>query len=518
MDTLPAQQTSQPPLREFLFHVHDQRRQALSIFAGILALALLAAAMLRPSYRANAMLAILPSPEFTVRASAGSHDTNASALAMDQIMKAEAELLSSGDLHADTLRHVGPSRVYPEVFSPAEPSLPGRILHTIMSVLLSPWRVTPTDPAASREEKGLRLFRHDLDILPSKDGNVISLSFDNQDSEVAADTLNTLLSLYAARRASLYTDPQLDIVRRDMRAAEQAVAAADINLAAFKQARQISDYEEERAQLLQRRGRADQAIADAQASVGEGQARLDTLTRQLSQEPAMVGLFREQDADTRLQAANAALQDLRAKLAAAADKYRDTSRMITMLRAQIAASQAEAARLARDPTVSVVRQGRNPSLDPLRLDQARAAVDLAASRARLEASHALRQDLSAALVQLDQDEAGLAALQRKKVSAEETYRETSRILADRSLSEAEDSRRLANVRIIQRAALPQKPRPLPLIVIGAGFVFGVLGALGWLVAAFAVRPVFMTGEGLEAATGIPVLAVFKREMTPATSA
>jgi uncharacterized protein involved in exopolysaccharide biosynthesis len=517
MDALSTQQTAQPPLREFLFHAHDQRRQALTVFGSVLALSLLVAALLPPGYRAAATLAILPSPEFTVRASAGSHDVSTSALAMDQIMKAEAELLSSDDLHAATLHEVGPVRVYPRIFNPPERSLIGRLLHSAASLLLSPWRVTPSDPAALREEKGVRLFRSDLNVLPSKDGNVISLSFDNADSMVAADVLNTLLRLYAARRASLYTDPQLDIVRRDMQVAQQGVAATDISLAAFKQARQISDYDQERAQLLQRRGRADQAVADAQGSISEAQARLDALTRQLSLEPAMVGLFREQDADIRLQAVNTALADLRAKLAAAADKYRDTSRVITMLRAQIAASEAEAVRLSRDPTVSVLRQGRNPSLDPLHLDQARAVVELASAKARLLASRSLRQDIGAALAQLDQDEAGLAALQRQKASAEEAYRAASRILADRSLSEAEDMRRLANVRVIQRAAIPQKPRPWPLIVAAAGFVFGVIGALSWIVAAFAMRPVFMTGEGLEAATGIPVLAVFRRDLSTTAS-
>jgi hypothetical protein len=56
-----------------------------------------------------------------------------------------------------------------------------------------------------------------------------------------------------------------------------------------------------------------------------------------------------------------------------------------------------------------------------------------------------------------------------------------------------------------------------LIVAAAGFVFGVIGALSWIVAAFAMRPVFMTGEGLEAATGIPVLAVFRRDLSTTAS-
>lgn len=67
------------------------------------------------------------------------------------------------------------------------------------------------------------------------------------------------------------------------------------------------------------------------------------------------------------------------------------------------------------------------------------------------------------------------------------------------------------MRVIQPALVPQKPRPIPLLVIAAGFVFGGLAALGRVVARYVLHPVFLTGEGLELATGIPVLAVFRAQ-------
>jgi capsular polysaccharide biosynthesis protein len=84
-------------------------------------------------------------------------------------------------------------------------------------------------------------------------------------------------------------------------------------------------------------------------------------------------------------------------------------------------------------------------------------------------------------------------------------------LADRHLSEAEEMLRLTNVRVIQPALVPQTPRPIPLLVIAAGFVFGAFAGFGRVVLSYALHPVFFTSEGLEQATGIPVLAVFARE-------
>ena len=183
-------------------------------------------------------------------------------------------------------------------------------------------------------------------VLPAKDSNVISVTYDNRSGQVAADTVNTMLTLYAARRSQLYDDPQLSIVRGEVTQAANAVEAADRALLAFKIGHAISDYDAERDLLLHRASQAEQAVADAQAATVEYQARLAALEHALRAEPATIGVFDETDSDTRLQAVNAGLQDMRAKLAAARDKYKDASRVVVALQAQIASHQAEAARLA----------------------------------------------------------------------------------------------------------------------------------------------------------------------------
>jgi uncharacterized protein involved in exopolysaccharide biosynthesis len=496
-----------PSLREFIYHAYYHRLSALMAGAIVLATALLVAALLPPSYRAKAILAVLPAPEFTVRAAAGSHELNASALAMDQIMKAETEILESDDLHRGTMQQIGPARLYPGIYQPTPHSLPRRWLHAALRVLLSPWRVTPADQGAAREERGLQAFQSDLKVLPAKDANVITVTFDSERGLDAAATLNLLLSLYAARRSQLYDDPQLDVVRREAEDGARKVAQADAQLAAFKRDHDISDYDAQRDLLLRRRSETDQAADDAAAHIGEHQARLAALSGQLSREQPTIGVFTEQDTDARLLAINAGLAAVRARLAAAREKYRETSRMVGGIRAELAAQETEQALLRHDATLSVVRQGRNPAIDPLRLDRAREMAELAASRARFTAEQQETARLSAALAALDTDAAEMAALQRQRGSADDNYRTASRILAERHLSEAEDAHRLANVRVIQPASVPQTPRATSLLVIAAGLLFGVLATAGTALIGFYRRPVFFTGEGLAAATGVPVLAV-----------
>jgi len=508
MDAVPVPREAPPSLQEFVSHLRANRARALRTFAAVFVPALIVAALLRPSYRATATLAVLPAPEFTVRNSAGSHDPNTSALAMDQIMKAETAILDSDDLHAAALQKVGEAIVYPNLFGPSAPNLAMRVLHGAVHALLSPWRVTPADTQAALHQRALKNFESTLELLPTKDANVITVSFDNPSNAAAAAVVNALLSLYAARRTHLYEDPQEAIVRRAVAASEAVASAADRRLADYKARNGISDYTQQRDLLLHRLTQASQTAATADASRAEQAARVAALTQQLRGEPASVPVFRENDPDTRLQAANAALLDLRTKLAAAREKYLDGSRIVTTLNAQVDAQEAEAGRLGHDPSASVVRQGRNGNFDSLRLDRAHAAAELAAAEALLLAARKEATTVQAALDRLDTAEVGLLDLQRLSLAATDDFRTASRILAERHLTESEDALRLANVRVIQPALVPQKPRPIPLLVIAAGFVFGGLAALVRVIAGYVLHPVFLTGEGLEFATGIPVLAVF----------
>jgi uncharacterized protein involved in exopolysaccharide biosynthesis len=510
IDAMTAPHEAPPSLREFVFHVHAERGRALATFAAVFLAALLAAALLRPSYRATATLAVLPAPEFTVRDAAGSHQPNSSALAMDEIMKAETAILGSDDLHAATIRILGGEAIYPDLFGTNHGNAASRMLRGAIRTLLSPWRPTPADKAAAIEESALRSFSSDLDLLPTKDANVITVSFGSRRGDVAAAAVNTLLDLYAVRRSTLYRDPQLEIVRKTVASSAAAAAAADQRLADYKRAHGISDYAQQRGMLLQRLNQAGQGIAAAEVARREQLARLGALSQQLHGEPMTVPIYNEQDPDLRLQAVNAGLQDLRTKLSATREKFLEGSRMVTMLHAEITAQEAEAARLGHDPAASVVRAGRNPNLESLRLDRAHSAAELAVAQAGLAAGQALANDMQAALDRLDTAEVGLMELQRRKAAADDDFSTASRILAERHLTESEDALRLANVRVIQRALVPQRPRPTPFLLIAAGFVLGVLAGFVRVVTRYVLHPVFLTGEGLELATGVPVLAVFGR--------
>jgi uncharacterized protein involved in exopolysaccharide biosynthesis len=495
------------PFVEVMAHVRARRPRAIGIFSGIFVASLLVAAIFPSRFYATATLAVLPAPEFTVRQDAGSRSFSTSAFAMDQVMKAETEILQSTDLHEAALQTVGLPQVYPDL-DPRADSVVWRLLRTSERAVLSPWVAYPADTAAIRLDAALHRFDNDLSVLPTKDANVIAVTFRHHDGAMAAQIVNALLSGYARRREKLYDDPQAATVRHETEHLGDAVGAADAALAGFKARHAISDYASERDLIVRRQSAAAQELADTDAAAAEQQARLVTLSRQIALIPANVVLYRENDPDTRLQTIDSSLVELRSQIAAARVHYRDASHKVTDLTTQLTARDAERARLARDKAPSVERAGRSLASDSLLLDRARAATEEAAAVAKGVSLRRELQDVAARLAALTGEEAALADLERRKSAADAAFASASQVLAERQMTEAEDALRLANVRVIQRARTPLHAAPIPLLVIIAGTLLGALAACVWCISGVLIRPTLLTVEGLGHATGLPVLATF----------
>jgi uncharacterized protein involved in exopolysaccharide biosynthesis len=498
------------PFVEVMAHVRARRPRAFLVFACVFVASLLVAAILPPRFYATAILAVLPAPEFTVRQDAGSRTFSTGALAMDQVMKAETEILQSTDLHEAALQNIGLPQVYPDL-DPLAAGIVEHVLREAGRFVLSPWVAYRKDTEATRLDAALHRFDNDLSALPSKDANVIEVTFRHRDGAIAAQIVNALLSGYARRRERLYDDPQAAIVRHETEHLGDAVSAADAALAGFKARHAISDYASERDLMVRRQSAAAQALADEDAAANEQRARLVMLNRQIDLIPASVTLYREEDADTRLQTIDASLVDMRSQIAAARVHYRDSSHKVTDLTTQLKAREAERALLARDKTPSVERAGRSLASDSLLLDRARAATEEAAAVARGGSLRRELQDVAARLAALTGEEAALADLDRRKAAADAAFASASQVLAERQMTEAEDALRLANVRVIQPARTPLHAAPIPLLVIIAGTLLGALAACVWCISGILIHPTLLTAEGLGHATGLPVLGVFPDE-------
>jgi hypothetical protein len=156
------------PLVEFLAYAYVRRRRAAVILIGIMALAFAIAAVLPSYYRATSWLAILPSPEFTVRQDAGSHAVTSAVLALDQVMKAESEILQSDELHEQTMlgmaadsgrpASMAAASLYADLDPQNSPSIVEQIGHALIHYAVWVWRNDTATHADGPMDTALRRF------------------------------------------------------------------------------------------------------------------------------------------------------------------------------------------------------------------------------------------------------------------------------------------------------------------------------------------------------------------------
>lgn len=510
MNTVSEREDS-PALIEFRAHVRHRLGPAIGIACIILAAALLGAACLPPRFMSTAVLTILPAPEFTVREEAGTPAFSTAALDMEQMMKAEAGILESEDLHDHTIERLGFRNIYPDLDPEYRPSFIDRITQAAVRTIQTALRGSPADPRLALRDRALRRFANDLRVLPAKDSNVINVTFSHAVPAVAAGALNMMLQQYAERRRKLYDDPQLGVVRLATDELERAVQVADNALTAYKIRCGISDGATQRALLLQRQSDVAAALANADAANAEQQARMSELDHQVRALSQAVPLYTEKDSDTRLQAIDAVILELRGRIATAKLNYRDRSRKVTDLVEQLRMRETDRQRMAALSEMSLTRTGRSAALDPLLVDRAHAKAEASAAVVRAASLRGELGTIDAALAELNRQEITLSELTRRKTVAESNYTSASRVLEERRITEAEDTLRMSNVRVIQPARIPQHPTATRLLICIAGAFFGPIVSVAWLLLGYAIRPTFLTAEGLAHATGLPVLAVFPLE-------
>lgn len=498
-----------PSLREALEGAFADRRRILAVGGAVLGVALLAAVLIPAKYAASSSLVVLLGSEFTLRPEAGAPPVAASPMTSDQIMKAEIEVLSGDDLHEQVVRRIGLTRLYPEAVEP--PGLVSQARTALQDGFDALERAIGIEPAPRRALDPATLavvdrFDPALTVEATKDANVLTVTFRHKDPALAALVVNDLVAAYLARRRELYGDAQSGPVQAQTAAAARALSDADARLAAFKATHGISSYDTERDLLLHRRDTLLRAASDARGARAALTARLALLSAQVAATPHTVLSYSETDPDAKASAAMAGLQDARGKAADLAARFLPDSRVMTDVRAGVAEREAELKRVQASHGASAVRTTRNASLDSLLLDQAHAQADRGAAEATERDASAQVAALDVQLRTLDQDEDQLSRLERTRAVSESLYKDAAKTLEDRRMVEAVAAERAADVRVIQAAREPVKPRPLKLILALVGVVGSLLAMAGTAVLGEALRPGFLLPEALERRTGLTVLA------------
>jgi uncharacterized protein involved in exopolysaccharide biosynthesis len=480
---------SLPPgimLRDLMLSFHHSRRLIFFLIAIVMAASIAIAMHVEPRYQSKSSLLVLLGTEHTYRPAAGEQFNNGSGADKDQVLRTEADILGSDDLHRTVIEQIGVQRLYPKLLEPPSPikqlideakSYVGTLMGTSMAS-----KATSADDVVGR---AVIAFDASLGVDVDKKSSVIGLTFSHTDPQLAAQVLKVLEDQYFTLRARLFSDVQAPIVLRQQQDVASRLAAADAALADFKRAHDITSFADRRTILMKQQGDLELELTKVESRAAEQQARVGELDKQLASATggrtdaaaalqAMVGAYqkREQDATT---------------------TYRG-SPAYDEARNQAMARQTDVANLKAKHAFEIQTE-RN-----------KADADLRAANAGRDA---IRRDLATLGKQvsdLDAEETGLHVLERQRSVLEDDYKSVSKILGDRVVVENVEASRQSSVRVVEPPRPPIMAQPIrSLILIAGGFISLVLAVVITLMSHI-FRTIYLRPEALELDTGLPVLA------------
>lgn len=309
-----------------------------------------------------------------------------------------------------------------------------------------------TDGAGTIEQWLIDLFQRQMDVLPSRESSVITVSYKAQDPRFAAGLANAFVEAYVQTTLELKVDPAKQYAGFfDVRVKEarEALEKAQTRLSAFQKTNGIIatderlDVENARLSELSSQLVALQAIS-AESSSRQAQAlgsQADRLQEVLNN--PVIGALK---AD--LSRGEARLQELSTRLGEANPQVLEARANITELRARL---EAETRRVTSGVGVSnAINRGR----------EAQVRAELEAQRAKVLRMKAVR------------DEG--AVIVREVENAQRTY---DTLLARLNQTSIESQATQSNVNVLSQAVPPIEPSfPKPILNSAVAFVLGLLVA------------------------------------------
>ncbi len=256
-------------------------------------------------------------------------------------------------------------------------------------------------------------------------------------------------------------------------------------------------------------GRLEDSLLEANTDLATVDASVRALRRQLVETPKTQASKTSGISDQGTNLMRDRLYGLRVALEEARTKYAPAHPRVQELQRQVAAAE-EILRLER-------RSGTQTTTAPNQAFE-EATLQLLVQERRLAAlqakSGSLGQQLAEARAELRtlcDNEVRVAKLQREQEILDAKYRRYAAMLEESRLDAALKARHISNISVIQEASLDLRPvRPRKLLSLLVGLVVGILGGIGWALAADYFNRSFVTAEDVEKRLHLRTLALVPR--------
>jgi uncharacterized protein involved in exopolysaccharide biosynthesis len=372
-----------------------------------------------------------------------------------------------------------------------------------LNSILSPIQGTalsPTDVAVLKLQK-------DLTAEVVKKSNVIKIHYKNNDRDVAASVVNSLVNLYLDRHLDVHKNPEsYTFFEEQSRLLNGKLTMAEELLKSFKEKHNLSSLQEQRTFLLQEDSALRTSLNQTESAIVEMQNRLKQLHLLIASVPKTIPQGEEVNHNPYLVSnLQAKLIELELKEKELSAKYTDQSRLVRNVRDEISLvrqklDQQETKRYGKSSS------GLNTTYQRLEEDLLRNDAELKALLAKQETIAMQLVVCQSQLENLNRFEVQLDQLNRDVDVNRQNYRLYLTKFEESRISNAMDTERIANVSLIEAALPPFKPKsPRVMVNLALGVLLGGFGALALAFSSEYLDDSLEKPEQAERVLALPVL-------------
>jgi uncharacterized protein involved in exopolysaccharide biosynthesis len=471
----------EPPsggLRDFLTILFKHRTKVWVIFLATVLTVTIGSFLIPPTYEAKSSLMVKMGREYVNRPEVG--DTRSlMSLNQEEVVNSEIPILTSRELIEKVLTAMKVETVYPDLAK--DP----------------PSNMTPLQAA-------ILAFEKKLTVEGVKKSNVIEVAFQHKDPQVAARAVNLLVDDYKAKHLQVFSDPQSSFLEQQLADYEQKLKESESRMEAYKQKHRVFSLEEQRTLLLKQRMELDTSLKTTRNQVDELQKKLSSLKSQQKARTEDPSNYTLSERDKIIVEARSRLLSLQLKEQDLLKQYTESNRLVLNTRKEIQLVQV----FLKEQETEIsgkVRTG-NPVYQEVEKETIKTQAELSSQIAKAAALTRQLGNLENEIRSFDLLDNEFQTLKREVASNEKNYRTYLERLEEARISEDMNRKKMANISVIQPAAVPAKPiKPKKALNILLGMILGAVSGLGFAFFSEYTSESFSTPEIAERQLALPVL-------------
>ena len=365
----------------------------------------------------------------------------------------------------------------------------------------------PHENQPTRTERAAKKLAGRLKVEAIKKSNVISVSYEASEPELAAHVLQSLAGVYLEKHIEVHRPGgQLHFFDQQTLESRRQLDSAKKKLVEFTGHRGVVMAAQQRDLLLTRLDNEEAMYGQTEVEASETQRRLHQLDEQMQRLPARTAtLSRAADNPELLRSLKASLLDLELKKTQLLTKFEPSHRLVQEIGLQIKQAENAIATELLNPLRDETSD-QNPNYEWAKAERQKAQVQLEALDARRKVLGAHLAEYRSSASRLGEEAILQDDLISSEKAAEENYLLYVKKREEARMGDALDEGGIVNVAIAEQPSVPALPVWPAGIVLLVGFLAAVTTGAGGAFAADYMDPALRTPEEAMSYLEIPVLA------------